>query len=167
MNLVSWNKFIWRKIMGIVLHIRKFSKPCAMGINSAELGIFQSFSDNLKKYWESRQQGRKRSVKRIKIQWLTIVLLALKSCLQLQESCPSLHYDFWRATVLKAKNTASLEIESNAQVWWHRDRDLTHRGVTRGQGGTIPQAHKHWGRRKVPTMSPVLSSIQYICSQKS
>jgi len=36
--------------MGIVLHIRKFSKPCAMGINSAELGIFQSFSDNLKKY---------------------------------------------------------------------------------------------------------------------
>jgi len=32
------------------------------------------------------------------------------------------------------------------------------------QGGTMPWALNHWGRRKVPTMS--LSSIQYICSRK-
>jgi len=43
------------------------------------------------------------------------------------------------------------------------------RGVTRwGQGGAIPRAPNHCGRRrKVPTMSQVLSSMQYICFRKT
>ena len=40
-------------------------------------------------------------------------------------------------------------------------------GCTKGVlGGTMPRAPNHWGRKKVPTMSLVLSSIYYIYSQK-
>jgi len=41
-------------------------------------------------------------------------------------------------------------------------------GVTRGRKGeTMPRAPSHWGYRKVPTMLPLLSSIQYIYSRKT
>jgi len=36
-----------------------------------------------------------------------------------------------------------------------------------GKGGTMSEEPNHWGRRKVPTMSQVLSPIQYIYSQKT
>jgi len=60
-------------------------------------------------------------------------------------------------------------------------RDTSLRGRNEGgKGGTIPQAPSHYegveslrgapndcgGRRKVPTISQVLSSLQYICFRK-
>jgi len=45
---------------------------------------------------------------------------------------------------------------------------LTHRGVTRGgKGGQFSGRQIIAGRRKVPTMSQVLSSMEYICFQKT
>jgi len=48
------------------------------------------------------------------------------------------------------------------------------RGVTKGQGGAITWASNHsggteWlrGRHKIPTMSHLHSSIQYICFRKT
>ena len=42
------------------------------------------------------------------------------------------------------------------------------RGATRGQGGrNYPGAKSLWGRQKVPTMSHVHSSIQYVCFRKT
>jgi len=47
--------------------------------------------------------------------------------------------------------------------------DGQHRGVRRGGQGrhNSPSAESLWGRRKVPTLSQVLSSIQYICFRKT
>jgi len=45
-------------------------------------------------------------------------------------------------------------------VFWPRDPGAHQRG-------TVPQASNHGGRQKVPTISQVLTSAQYICSRKT
>ena len=60
-------------------------------------------------------------------------------------------------------------LQNCLKVLSHQNTKRLTRGVTRGlRRGTMPQASNHWGglRRKVPTMSKVLSSIQHICFRK-
>ena len=78
--------------------------------------------------------------------------------------------DFLVSTTFKAIFAVSSFRNSSAQFF-----KPACRGVTRGaMGGAIPRAPNHyWGAEslprapKVPTMSQVLSSIQYICFRKS